>query len=72
MHHDTPLISTIVAGLVLAFIFGPTPLMRRPGRSRNRISRGDDRRGVACFEHHKERSALVLPLASVGASARWS
>ena len=22
MHHDTPLISTIVAGLVLAFIFG--------------------------------------------------
>lgn len=29
---------------VLAFIFGPTPLMRRPGRSRNRISRGDDRR----------------------------
>ncbi len=31
-------------GRVLALIFGPAPLMRRPGGTRSRISRGDDRR----------------------------
>jgi len=30
-------------GRVLAFIFGPTPLMRRPGRTRNWISQGGGR-----------------------------